>query len=434
LARKERYNLFGALVLATLPAIGGGVLRDLFLGVDQVFVLVTPAYFLVAIFVVISGFGIIICYDFMHDRSSVLAHTISSFIEQKLGGIFNRLFKFFDAWAVASFTVIGVSVTLEMRAEPIWLWGPAMAVLTASGGVILRDIVRADFNIEMLKQDTYAEISIFGGIIYTCALMYYPFDISLGLIFYLTMSMVLLLFGLRFFILWKGYLNPFQFGDIYTHPDTRLQHFLDKEPDLWKIVAGYYMEDNQFKTAPVSRSKLEELHNQFLYLTGELKDSLNKVAAEPLNEKTINNYRQCNARLEIALSLENNLFAFLEHRPGAGLQISKNGSELQQLMHEGLRTMIDTTAMAIESEDHMDFKLLEGITSQDQQRFNDLRNKYGARQREEDAYLKAVLQSTHKVERIIYLLSDYVRLRLDKREVRAGSANNRKAQQVHILN
>ncbi|MFW5818372.1 MAG: TRIC cation channel family protein [Desulfovermiculus sp.] len=434
LARKERYNLFGALVLATLPAIGGGVLRDLFLGVDQVFVLVTPAYFLVAICVVLAGFAIIKSYDFIHDRSPSLAQPIDHFVNTKLGDIFDRLFKFFDAWAVASFTVIGVSIALEMRAEPLWLWGPAMAVVTASGGVILRDIVRADFNIEMLKQDTYAEISFFGGIIFTCALMYPPYEMSLGLIFYLTMAMVLLLFGLRFYILWKGYMNPLQFGDMYTHPDTRLQQFQNKEPELWNIISGYFTDDEQLRTTPVSRARGEKLHNQFLYITGELKDSLDQVAAEPLNEKTITAYRQCNTRLEIATSLENNLFAFLEQRPGKGPHLSADGSELQQLMYETLRTMVDTAAMAIDSRDHMDFSLLEGLTSQYQQRFTDLRDKYSARQREhEDALLKAVLQSTHKVERIIYLLSDYVRLRLDKKEVRAGSATNRKAQQAHLL-
>ncbi len=434
LARKERYNLFGALVLATLPAIGGGVLRDLFLGVDQVFVLRTPAYFLVAICVVLAGFASIKCYDFIHDRSSVLGRKIDSFIEEKLGGVLGRLFKFFDAWAVASFTVIGVGVALEMRVEPLWLWGPAMAVLTASGGVILRDIVRADFNIEMLKQDTYAETSLLGGIIYTWVLMNSSYELSLAFIFYLTLAMVLLLFGLRFFILWKGYMNPLQFGDVYTHPDTRLQQFASREPELFEIISGYYTDDERSRTAPVPRAGLEGAHNRFMYLAGELKDSLDHVVAEPLSENSINAYRQCNARLEIAMSLENNLFAFLEQRSGTGLQISGDGLELQQLMHESLRTLIDTTAMAVESRDHMDFSMLEGLTSQYRQRFDDLRNKYFVRQRESgDAHLEAVLQSTHKVERIIFLLSDYVRLRLDKKEIRAGNPSNRKAQQIHTL-
>jgi polar amino acid transport system substrate-binding protein len=315
LARKERYNLFGALVLATLPAIGGGVLRDLFLGVDQVFVLKTPAYFLVAIGVVLAGFASIKCYDFIHDRYAAWGRTIDRFIDKRLGGVFGQLFKVFDAWAVGSFTVIGVGVALEMRVEPLWLWGPAMAVLTASGGVILRDIARADFNIEMLKQDTYAEISLLGGIIYTWVLMYSSYELSLAFIFYLTMAMVFLLFGLRLFILWKGYVNPLQFGDIYTHPDTRLQQFANKEPELFKVISEYYMDDEHSQTVPVSQAGLEGAHNRFMYSAGELKDSLDKVAAEALSENSVNSYRQCNTRLDIAMSLENNLFAYLEQRP-----------------------------------------------------------------------------------------------------------------------
>jgi polar amino acid transport system substrate-binding protein len=434
LARKERYNLFGALVLATLPAIGGGVLRDLFLGVDQVFVLKTPAYFLVAVCVVLAGFASIKCYDFIHDRYTVLGRTIDRFIEKKLGGVLGQLFKFFDAWAVGSFTVIGVGVALEMRVEPLWLWGPAMAVLTASGGVILRDIARADFNIEMLKQDTYAETSLLGGIIYTCALMYSSYELSLAFIFYLTMTMVFLLFGLRLFILWKGYMNPLQFGDIYTHPNTRLRQFVSKEPELFKIISEYYTDDERSQTVPVPQAGLEGAHNQFIYSAGELKESLDQVAAEPLSEKSINSYRQCNTRLELAMSLENNLFAYLEQRPGTDLQLSESGLKLQQTLHESLRTLIDTTAMAVESRDPMDFSMLESLTSNYRQRFDNLRSKYYVRQREcGDVHLEMVLQSTHKVERIIFLLSDYVRLRLDKKEIRAGNPTNRKTQQVHTI-
>ncbi len=363
-----------------------------------------------------------------------MGRTIDRFFEKKLGGVLGQLFKFFDAWAVGSFTVIGVGVALEKRVEPLWLWGPAMAVLTASGGVILRDIVRADFNIEMLKQDTYAETSLLGGIIYTCVLMYSSYELSLTFIFYLTMAMVFLLFGLRFFILWKGYMNPLQFGDIYTHPETRLQQFENKEMELFKIISKYYTDDEHSQTVPVPQDGLEGAHNQFIYLAGELKNSLDQVAAEPLSEKSINSYRQCNTRLEIAISLENNLFTLLEQRPGTGLQGSEDGLKLQQILHETLRTLVDTTAMAVESQEPMDFSMLEDLTSNYRQRFDNLRGKYYVRQRKcGDVHLELVLQSTHKVERIIFLLSDYVRLRLDKKEIRAGSSTNRKAQQIHTL-
>ncbi|MFO7728985.1 MAG: TRIC cation channel family protein, partial [Desulfonatronovibrio sp.] len=434
LARKERYNLFGAIVLATLPAIGGGVLRDLFLGRDQVFVLETPAYLLVAIGVVILALNVFKLYDYFHGRGAQITHNIGQFTEVQLGGVFDRLFKFFDAWAVASFTVIGVSVAVEMKAEPLWLWGPAMGVMTASGGVVLRDIVRADFNIEMLKQDTYAEISLLGGILYTFALMFSPYDISLEYIFYLTLSVIAVLFIIRFFILWKGYNNPLQFGAMHTHPQTRLKQFMEQEPDLWKLLSSYYTESEDSRAVPAVREALEGLRNNFLYTEGELRDSLNRVAAEPLNEKTVKTYRECTSRLDIAASVEKNFFSFLELQSGSFTHQSPQALELQQRIHESLRTMIDTICMAIESGDHLDFSMLEGLTSQYRQRFDELRTKYEAGlQKKDDPYLAGVLRSTHKVERIIYLLGDYVRLRLDKKDIQGAGSPSRKARQAHLV-
>lgn len=434
LARKERYNLFGAIVLATLPAIGGGVLRDLFLGADQVFVLETPAYLLVAIGVVILALGIFKLYDHFHAKAVQMTDKIGQFTEDQLGGVIDRLFKFFDAWAVASFTVIGVSVAVEMKAEPLWLWGPGMGVLTASGGVVLRDIVRADFNIEMLKQDTYAEISLLGGILYTFALIFSPYDISLEYIFYLTLSVIALLFMFRFFILWRGYNNPLQFGAMHTHPQTRLKQFMEQEPDLWKFLSSYYTEDENSRAKPAPRAVLEGTRNNFLYTEGELRDSLDKVVAEPLNEQTVKIYRQCSSRLDIAASVEKNLFSFLELQTGSFIQHSKQAQELQQRIHESLRTMIDTISMAIESGDQLDFTMLESLTSQYRQRFDEIRARYEAGlQKTDDPELAGVLRSTHKVERIIYLLGDYVRLRLNKKDFEGANAPSRKARQASLF-
>jgi polar amino acid transport system substrate-binding protein len=434
LARKERYNLFGAIVLATLPAIGGGVLRDLFLGAEQVFVLETPAYFLVAIGVVVLALGIFKVYDYLHDKAGQMTERLGQYTEAQLGGVVDRLFKFFDAWAVASFTVIGVSVAVEMKADPLWLWGPAMGVMTSSGGVVLRDIVRADFNIEMLKQDTYAEISLLGGVVYTFALMFSPYDISLEYIFYLTLSVIAVFFIIRFFILWKGYNNPLQFGAMHTHPQTRLKQFMENEPQLWQLLSSYYTEDESSRAKPVTREALEGLRNNFLYTEGELRGSLDKVAAEPLNDQTVRTYRQCSSRLDIAASVEKNLFSFLELQTGSSAHKSQQAMELQQRIHESLRTMVDTICTAVESGDHLDFSMLEALTSQYRQRFDELRGKYEVElQKKDDPELAGTLRSTHKVERIIYLIGDYVRLRMDKKDLQGGGAPSRKARQVNLL-
>jgi polar amino acid transport system substrate-binding protein len=45
-----------------------------------------------------------------------------------------RLIEVFDAVALAAFTVVGVVVVLDTSVQPLWLWGPIAAVLTASFG------------------------------------------------------------------------------------------------------------------------------------------------------------------------------------------------------------------------------------------------------------------------------------------------------------
>jgi len=430
LARREHYNLFGALVLATLPAIGGGVLRDLFLGVDQVFVLAAPRFMIAAIAVVLVSFAGFKAYDHLHDTSREQAGKIRAFVQRRLGGLYGRMFRFFDAWAVAIFSVVGVQVALENQADPLWLWGPAMAVATASGGVVLRDIVRADFNIEMLKQDSYAEISILGGVLYTGGLLLLPHEMNIDLIFYLTMAVIALLFALRFFILWKGYANPLQFGAPGARPKNRLERFARLEPRLWHLLAGYYLEDQEGKAAPLAGEELEARHNQFLYARAELRAMLDEVAAAPLDPASVRAYRRYGHGLELAAGIEDNLFVYLRRLPHPRQGEPEAVSSLRQHVHESLKTLVETALEAVQSGDGADFTLLEALTSSHQARFNQLRARHGASLEDHDAAgMKDILTATHRVERIIYLLGEYVRLRLDRKPLDLGGAISRKGQQ-----
>jgi len=78
-----------------------------------------------------------------------------------------------DAIGLATFTVIGVAVTVGTDARPLWLWGPIMAMVTGAGGGILRDIVRQRGDIAILKTEFYAEVALTWGLVLSVYLLWH---------------------------------------------------------------------------------------------------------------------------------------------------------------------------------------------------------------------------------------------------------------------
>jgi uncharacterized membrane protein YeiH len=75
-----------------------------------------------------------------------------------------HLIEVFDAVALAAFTVVGVVVVLDTSVQPLWLWGPIAAVLTASFGGLMRDLFRHDRVIANLRGELYPEIAVVWGL------------------------------------------------------------------------------------------------------------------------------------------------------------------------------------------------------------------------------------------------------------------------------
>jgi polar amino acid transport system substrate-binding protein len=75
-----------------------------------------------------------------------------------------RLIEVFDAVGLAAFTVVGVVVVLDTSAQPLWLWGPIAAVLTASFGGLMRDLFRHDRVVANLRGELYPEIAAVWGL------------------------------------------------------------------------------------------------------------------------------------------------------------------------------------------------------------------------------------------------------------------------------
>src|SRR6516164_1699798 len=116
LAYEGQYTLFGALVLAALPAVGGGIVRDLLLQRDPLGIVQNPEALLTVFATVLVGMVVIKTIPRL--RASLLTKYLQS--RAHLG---TRLIEVFDAIALAAFTVVGVVVVLDTSAQPLWLWG-----------------------------------------------------------------------------------------------------------------------------------------------------------------------------------------------------------------------------------------------------------------------------------------------------------------------
>jgi polar amino acid transport system substrate-binding protein len=148
----------GACVLAALPAVGGGITRDLIVSREPLGVLRTPLYIMTILLTVVVGYVGFRLADWWNSRSPnktplVSDKRITAFVQVA------------DALGLAAFTIIGVVVAVEARCSPLWIWGPLLAFLTGAGGGILRDVVRAQHQIPSLKGEFYPEVAIIWGLL-----------------------------------------------------------------------------------------------------------------------------------------------------------------------------------------------------------------------------------------------------------------------------
>jgi len=135
-ARKEM-DIFGALVLATVTAIGGGTLRDLFLGIEPVFWITDPTYILVAslaaLLRVFAG-----PIPFMKQKTLVIS----------------------DAIGLAFFCVLGAHKAL-VAGVPLGI-PVILGMMTGVFGGILRDMLAGDVPM-IFRRDLYATCAAAGA-------------------------------------------------------------------------------------------------------------------------------------------------------------------------------------------------------------------------------------------------------------------------------
>lgn len=147
-ARRAQMDLFGATVLAIATAMGGGTLRDLFLGLTPVFWITDTRYLAVAVPVAALSF--------------VFATRMSAGNGRRL-----KVLMQLDAIGLALFTLTGVQLGLEAEVSPVL--AIVLGCITGTAGGMIRDLL-CNMTPSLLKEDLYATLSLAGGAVYLITL------------------------------------------------------------------------------------------------------------------------------------------------------------------------------------------------------------------------------------------------------------------------
>lgn len=137
LAVRKNLDIVGVVVLSVAAGLGGGIIRDVLLGITPPAALENELYLLTA-----TGAGM-----------------IGFFFHPRIGRL-NSGIRLFDALGLGFFAISGTLLSLDAGLSPI----PAVLLGTVSGvgGGVVRDILGAEIPL-VLRQDVYAVAALLGS-------------------------------------------------------------------------------------------------------------------------------------------------------------------------------------------------------------------------------------------------------------------------------
>ena len=149
-AIKVKYDIFGVSVIGVVTAVGGGIMRDLIIGE------IPPAIFTKFYIVLIAL------------ATSILVFVISYFKRKDFNELKEKIEQvnnFFDAVGLAAFTVMGIELAFTNGLSSNLFLSITMALLTAVGGGVLRDLL-TETKPYIFKKHIYASASLLGALLY----------------------------------------------------------------------------------------------------------------------------------------------------------------------------------------------------------------------------------------------------------------------------
>ena len=146
---KKNMDIFGVCILGLTTATGGGVIRDLILGLTPPMAFQDPASAMVAL--------VTSAVFFVRRVRRVLMHNQT---------YYDRLLFWMDALGLGAFTVIGVQLAFEQAKQPTFFLLVFVGVLTGVGGGVLRDLLAQEVPYIFIKH-IYASASLAGALLCT---------------------------------------------------------------------------------------------------------------------------------------------------------------------------------------------------------------------------------------------------------------------------
>lgn len=153
-ALRKHMDIFGVAILGVVTAVGGGVFRDIVLGITPPTMFTKPIYAAVAVAVSIVAF--------LPPIRRFLTHTHK---------FYDAVMRVMDSLGLAIFTVMGISTAHNAGSGDNVFLLVFVGVITGVGGGLIRDIIAGNTPYIFVKH-IYACASLVGALL--CAWMWEP--------------------------------------------------------------------------------------------------------------------------------------------------------------------------------------------------------------------------------------------------------------------
>ena len=157
---RKKMDIFGVSVLGLVTAVGGGMIRDLVLGITPPNVFINPSYASVAIIISLIVF--------------VFVYLKRDLMDGNFKKVYDKIMLVMDTIGLAIFTVVGVNTGIQQGYVDRLFLLVFVGTITGVGGGLLRDVMAGEPPYIFVKH-IYACASILGSV--TCVYMYRSFGV-----------------------------------------------------------------------------------------------------------------------------------------------------------------------------------------------------------------------------------------------------------------